>query len=457
MASQADRPIIWQPTEKQSEFLSASEDEVLYGGAVGGGKSDALVIDALGLHVKAIMQPEYRALILRRTFGELKEIVDRTRSLYPQIAKGCVYRQQDGLWQFQSGARIELGYLDADSDAMRYQSRQFQWIGWEELAQWPTDTSYLYMMSRLRAPERLNIPLSIRATCNPDGIGSRWIKKRWGIKDSGESTGLSVPMSGSDRVWHRRFIAARLSDNPHLANTGYREQLMLLPDETRRALLDGRWDEPQVGGGIYTEVLNKAREEKRITGVPYDQALRVTTAWDLGVGDSTAIWFYQSAGKEIWLIDYYEASGEGLPHYADILDKKGYLYDRHVAPHDIKVREMGSGQSRIDVAAKLGIHFDIAPSIGLEDGIHSVRILFPKMWFDETKCAVGLDHLSRYRRAYNKSMGEYKKSPVHDSSSHCADAIRMLCVAHKDAPKPRSEYTSRRYASSGSDHGWMSV
>ena len=454
-----DRPIIWQPTERQSEFLEASEDELLYGGAAGGGKSDALVIDALGLQVQAVTKPEYRALILRKTFGELKEIVDRTRALYPQIVPGAVYRQQDGLWQFPSGARIELGYLDTDGDKDRYQSRQFQWIGWEELTQWATDKAYVYMMSRLRAPERLNIPLSIRATCNPDGIGARWIAKRWKIQPSGESTGFEVVTHGSDRVWHRRFISARLADNPHLANTGYREQLMMLDDETRRALLDGRWDEPQVGGGIYTEVLNKAREDKRICSVPYDQTIRVDTSWDLGVGDATAIWFSQSIGngKEIRLIDYYEASGEGLPHYANILDRKGYLYGRHVAPHDIRVREMGSGQSRIDVAAKLGIKFDIAPQIGLEDGIHSVRMMFARLWFDETKCAPGLEALSRYRRAYNKSMGEYKETPVHDSASHCADSLRYMCVAHKSAPQPKAAYTSRSFGRSGGEHGWMGL
>jgi phage terminase large subunit len=160
---------------------------------------------------------------------------------------------------------------------------------------------------------------------------------------------------------------------------------MMLNDETRRALLDGRWDEPQVGGGIYTEVLNKAREDKRITRVPVAGDLPVDTAWDLGVGDATSIWFCQSAGKEIWLVDYYEASGEGFPHYKSVLDKKGYNYGRHVTPHDIRVREMGSGQSRIDVARKLGIRFEIAPSIGLEDGIHAVRMMFPRMYIDETK------------------------------------------------------------------------
>lgn len=113
--------IIWAPTPKQAEFLAASEDEVLYGGAAGSGKSDALVIDALGGQIGAVQLPEYRALFLRRTYPELKEIVDRTQAIYPAIAPGARFVEPE--WRFPSGARLELGYLDRDTDVMRYQSR----------------------------------------------------------------------------------------------------------------------------------------------------------------------------------------------------------------------------------------------------------------------------------------------------------------------------------------------
>ena len=117
-------------------------------------------------------------------------------------------------------------------------------------------------------------------------------------------------MNLDGRTWRRRFIAARLDDNPHLSGTGYREQLLQLPEQTQLALLGGRWDEAPIGGAIYGEVLAKAREEHRITSVPMIR-LRVDTAWDLGVGDSTAIWFSQSVGREVRLIDYYEAAAKG--------------------------------------------------------------------------------------------------------------------------------------------------
>jgi hypothetical protein len=149
-----------------------------------------------------------------------------------------------------SGARLELGYLvAADVDVMRYQSRQFQWVGWEELAQWPTSYPYVYLLSRLRRPERLNIPCYVRATCNPDGACARWIAERFDIQADGASTRRETIVEG--RRFRLRFIAARLHDNPHLANTGYREQLLQLPEELRLALYDGRWDAQRVGGAIY--------------------------------------------------------------------------------------------------------------------------------------------------------------------------------------------------------------
>lgn len=450
----AEPEIVWRPTDRQAEFLAASEDEVLYGGSVGGGKTDALVIDALGAHVRAVEQREYRALLLRRTYPELREVIDRTQNIYPLIYPGSRFVEPD--WRFPSGARLELGYLDRDTDVMRYQSRQFQWIGWEELAQWEKPFSYEYMLSRLRRPERLDIPCYVRATCNPDGPGARWIAARWGIQPNGGESRRETMVDG--RRFRLRFIPARLDDNPHLAKTGYREQLMRLPDEIRRALLDGRWDEPVVGGAIYADALTAARGDGRITAVPHDPTLRVDTWWDLGVADATSIWFTQDAGREIHVIDFHEAQGEGLPYYAAMLERKGYLYGRHVAPHDIEVRELGSGRSRVETAANLGIKFDTAPQLGLEDGIHATRMLFPRLWFDAGRCKPGLEALAHYRREYNRRLGEYKATPVHDFASHASDALRTMGVAHKTQMRRIERQPTVRTIQHGSENtAWMAA
>jgi len=184
-----------------------------------------------------------------------------------------------------------------------------------------------------------------------------------------------------------------------------------------------------VKGAIYSRELEAARAAKRVTTVPYDPVLRVDTDWDLGVGDATAIWFSQSLRSgEVRLIDYYEASGEGLPHYAQVLTQKGYTYGTHWAPHDIQVRELGSGRSRLETAASLGIKFAVCPQLPIEDGIHAARMLFPRCWFDATRCAAGLEALQHYRRDYNLRLQEFKPTPVHDFASHGADGFRYLAV-----------------------------
>jgi len=193
--------------------------------------------------------------------------------------------------------------------------------------------------------------------------------------------------------------------------------------------------EASVRGAIYAGELAAARAEARIGRVPYDPVLPVHTAWDLGIGDATAIWFAQQLGAEVRLIDYYEASGEGLQHYAAVLDRRGYKYGRHLGPHDIAVRELGSGRSRIEIAAGLGLNFEVVKGLRLEDGINAARMLLPRCWFDAVKCAAGLEAIQNYRWDFNARLDEFKASPVHDWASHGADAFRMLAVGLRQDTK----------------------
>jgi phage terminase large subunit len=193
--------------------------------------------------------------------------------------------------------------------------------------------------------------------------------------------------------------------------------------------------EASVRGAVYAKELAQVRAQKRIARVPYDPILPVHTAWDLGVGDATAIWFAQVHGAERRIIDYYEASGEGLQHYAAILDKKGYKYGRHLAPPDIEVRELGSGRSRKEIAAGLGIRFEVVKGLRLEDGINAARMLLPTCYFDEDKCSAGIEALQNYRWDFNQRLDEFKSSPVHDWASHGADAFRYLALGLKQLPE----------------------
>ncbi len=211
--------------------------------------------------------------------------------------------------------------------------------------------------------------------------------------------------------------------------------------------------EASVKGAIYASEISAARNSGRCTTVPYDPILPVDTDWDLGVGDHTAIWFSQSLrGGEVRLIDYHESSGEGLPYYANILKNKPYVYGTHWAPHDIAVRELGSGRTRLETAASLGINFQVCPNVELEDGIHAARMLLPRCWFDAGKCKAGLEALQHYRRDYNTRLNEFKAVPVHDWASHGAAAFRYLAV-RQQAPRDKSQSGyAMPYARDG---GWM--
>lgn len=187
-----------------------------------------------------------------------------------------------------------------------------------------------------------------------------------------------------------------------------------------------------VPGAVYGKELQEAHEKGRIGSVPYDPTVKVDTWWDLGVGDSTVIWFTQSVGRAVHVIDFYENRGEGLPHYAKLLQEKDYLYGTHNAPHDIEVRELGSGKSRREVAWDLGINFRVVPKLPLEDGIHAAQMLIPRCWFDKTLCGPGLEALRHYHRAYNERLRSFRNTPVHDWSSHAADAFRYLSVGIKE-------------------------
>jgi len=191
-------------------------------------------------------------------------------------------------------------------------------------------------------------------------------------------------------------------------------------------------------GSYFGREMSKAEDEGRITSVPYDPLMKVITSWDLGIGDATTIWFYQLHGKEIRAIDYYENSGEGLPHYAKVLQAKPYLYDTHIAPHDIEVRELGSGMSRIEIAKDLGIKFAVAPRISLEDGIEAVRGVLPRVWFDAEKCKAGINALRSYHKSWDDKRNTFLAKPYHDWSSHGADGFRYFAVANRKLGRTRS-------------------
>src|SRR6476660_5991775 len=163
-------------------------------------------------------------------------------------------------------------------------------------------------------------------------------------------------------------------------------------------------------GAYYGKLMMRADAERRVAGVPYDPSALVWTSWDLGIRDATAIWFAQVIGREIRIIDYYEASGVDLGHYVREINLRPYVYAGHIVPHDAQARELGTGTSRV------------------EDVINAVRMFMPKCWFDEHKCARGIDALKLYRADYDPALQALRPQPVHDWTSHAADSFRYLAM-----------------------------
>lgn len=223
------------------------------------------------------------------------------------------------------------------------------------------------------------------------------------------------------------------------------DRKLVLRGVMTQAEFDQEWylsPEAAIKGAIYGNELAAARKAGRITRVPFDPMLPVDTDWDIGYGDATAIWFSQSLRSgEVRLIDYYEASGEALPHYAQVLKKReadyGYVYGQHWAPWDFAATSFETGKSRMAAAKEHGFTFNRSPRLSrtaqgeVEEGINAVRLLLARCWFDETKCEAGLEALRHYRRDFNTRLDEFKPSPVHDWASHGADAFRGLAVRHQ--------------------------
>jgi len=283
-----DSKVIFHPNEgPQTDFLAADEKDVLYGGAAGGGKSYAMIIDPLRYcHKKA-----HRALILRRSMPELREMIDKSRELYPLAFPGAKFREVEKLWNFPSGAKVEFGFLERDADVYRYQGQAYSWIGFDEITHLPTEFSWNYLASRLRTTDP-EIKTYLRCTANPGGVGSHWVKNRYILPAEHNSSFL-----GKDGLT-RKFIPAKLADNPYLAEDGvYEQMLKSLPPTQRQQLLEGNWDVAE--GAAFTEFeplvhvitpFELPLHWERVKGIDYGYASESCCLWGImDINDGTLI------------------------------------------------------------------------------------------------------------------------------------------------------------------------
>ena len=306
LAQEAIREVIFAPNKgPQTAFLASTEQEVLYGGSAGGGKSYAMVADP----VRYFNNPNASMLLVRRSTEELRELISVSKQLYPKAIPGIKFMERDKTWVAPSGATLWMSYLDRDDDVMRYQGQAFNWIGFDELTQWPTPYPWNYMRSRLRSSKGSNLPLYMRATSNPGGPGHQWVKKTfidpsehnkpyWATDiDSGEViTWPKGHTRAGEPLFRRKFIPATLFDNPYLSDDGmYEANLLSLPEHQRRQLLEGDWDVNE--GAAFPEFNRKIHVVE-----PFD----IPGSWikfracDYGYGSYTGVvWFAISPAEQL--------------------------------------------------------------------------------------------------------------------------------------------------------------
>lgn len=238
----------------------------------------------------------------------------------------------------------------------------------------------------------------------PDDIGARYPDKTWkSFMYKASETGVIIP-----------------------------EELVAARNEMTGAEYDQEFEcsfEAQIRGAYYADLIAECEEEGRICNVAYDRAVPVHTCWDIGIGDSTVIWYYQMIGQEVHWIDYYEASGKPLSDYVMELQEHDYVYGEHLLPHDIVARELLAGRSRLDVLQELlNYTCRVVTNHKVDDGIQNVRNTLGKSWFDRAKCSRGIEALRQYRREFDDYQNTFKNRPLHNWCSHPADSFRTGCM-----------------------------
>jgi hypothetical protein len=428
-----DTVISWKPNPgQQTEALSRLEFEILYGGARGGGKTDAGIIWMGEPH----NNPDYSGLVLRRNFNDLSDWIQRAKKMYAPLG-GQVRGSPDRII-FPSGAYIRLGHLKDEDAFEKYQGHEYQRILIEELTHIPSEELYEKLISSCRSTVD-GIKAQVFCTTNPGNDGHLWVKARFvdigppnvphGKHD--EATGLTI--------W-RIFIPAKVEDNPVLVEKDpkYVAWLNQLPGELKRAWRDGSWETFQVKGAYYTgEILAAQRQGRVMESLPINENNPIYTFWDLGMNDTMSIGCAQFLDGFINIVDYIEGEGSGLDHYLGLLTDKFKRFGTFYFPHDIKVREQSTGRSRLEYMQDNPIlrvdDYKIAPRMDVNDGINAVRLIFPLFKFDMNRAGILFTALQMYRREFDEKGQVYRNKAKHDKYSHPADCVRTLATCYEDA------------------------
>lgn len=417
-------------TEKQQEFLKSTADVCMMAGGAGSGKSYVMLFDALGLNDKEfgprIKLSYYRALLYRKQFKHLNDLIDKSKEIYPKIDPGAVFTSTNSTWKFSSGAEIQMMYFEEFSQVEAIQGRELHWIGADEQGQYQNDRIFRYCLSRLRSSQGLKT--YYRATSNPSRY--KWLKDTFKIDATGTSTKFIEKYTLSDGTVVEKtfqYIQAMLKDNPYLGNE-YEAQLMLLPEDERNALLYGRWDAYMVNDAmVYKNEYDLMTKESRITTVRYQPGFDVYAAFDLGFGDYTSVIIFQICGKEYHILESFENNARPIEWYAEELKKKTYTQYKIILPHDAKQHSLQTGLSMEEKMKTYFTDVHVLPRLGIEEGISETKSKFPYVYINKSTNDILIDSIINYERSFNTKTQLYGE-PIHNKYSHMADAFRYVCV-----------------------------
>lgn len=459
----SDRNIVWSPQPKQRMFLERPEDEALYGGSAGGGKSESLVIEGL----RQVHIPYYKGLILRKTFPQLSELIDKSLNYYPKIIKGARYNGSEHTWRFPSGAKITFGSMQHSQDKTNYQGKAYDYIGFDELTHFSYD-EYIYLKSRNR-PNGAGTRCYVRATANPGGIGHGWVKDRFitaakPMTTIWEDVLVKYPDGHTEsKKQSRIFVPSSVFDNQILLNNDpeYLTRLASMPEAERNALLYGDWD--TYSGQFFNEWKNDPShyENRQWTHViePFEipDGWTIYRSFDWGYHHPFSVgwWAIDYDGVAYRILEYYgckQTPNTGVELIPDEVFKEVHRIEcehrwlrgkRIIGVADPAIWNAQTGESIADTAEKHGVYFDKGDNERITGWMQChYRLAFdsngyPMMYvFSNCKSFIRTVPTLIYDETHVEDLDT-------DGEDHIADEWRYFCMSRPI--KPRANVDPDKY------------